>query len=76
MATQGVPTFQGFNTYTGVFKADFTVDTSIDAPTVIYLNKEFYYPKSFRVHFEVDGNPIDESQFDIDTSEGPQFYKF
>ena len=76
MVTQGVPTFQGFNTYTGVFRAEFTVDTSIDAPTVVYLNEQFYYPNSFRVSFEADGNPVDESQVDVDTSEGPQFYKF
>jgi len=71
MVTQGVPTFQGFNTYTGVFKAEFTVDTSIDAPTVVYLNEEFYYPKSYRVQFEADGNPVNESQVNVDTSEGP-----
>lgn len=76
MAIQGVPTLQAFNTQTAVFKAEFTVDTSIDAPTIMYLNKEFYYPKSYRVTFEVDGSKIDESQIQIDTSAGPQFYKF
>ena len=38
-----------FNTNNGVFKSEFIVDTSIDAPTVIHTNKEFWYPKGIKV---------------------------
>ena len=37
-----------FNIDNGDFKSEFTVDTSIDAPTVIHTNKEFYYPKGIK----------------------------
>ena len=40
--TQGVLTQQSFDTKTATLKARFTVDTSIDAPTVIYQNSEYW----------------------------------
>ena len=39
MATQGVPTRNHFNMLNSQFHADFTVDTTIQAATVIYLNQ-------------------------------------
>jgi hypothetical protein len=36
-----------FNTTTSVFGAEFTVDTSIDQPSIIYWNKQYYYPLGF-----------------------------
>jgi hypothetical protein len=36
-----------FNTTTGEFRASFTVDTSINAPTVIYTSDEYYYPNEY-----------------------------
>lgn len=50
-ATQGVPTFQNFNMDTSEFNADFTVNTSIEAPTVLYLNKQYYYPNGVNIEF-------------------------
>jgi hypothetical protein len=61
MTTQGVPTTFDFNTYTGEFKADFTIDTSVDAPSVMYLNKEFFYPHGYNVSLHIDGVKLDAS---------------
>jgi len=61
MATQGVSTFMNFNTLTGTYKADFTVNTAIDAPTVIYLNEEYYYPNGVRVTLQADDVKLDDS---------------
>ena len=33
----------------GVFDAEFVVDTSIDAPTLIHVSKQFWYPKGYTV---------------------------
>ena len=40
--TQGVLTRQYFNTSDSSLEASFTVDTSIEAPTVIYQNKQYW----------------------------------
>ena len=47
-SAQGKIESVSFNTHNGVFKSEFTVDTSIDAPTVIHTNKEFWYPKGVK----------------------------
>ena len=75
MATQGVPTFQNFNTNDGVFKADIMVDASITAPNVLYLNKEHWYPHGVRVTLHVDGEALNETQVAIDFSDS-RYYKF
>ena len=75
MATQGVQTFQNFNTYTGVFKADFTIDTTIDAPTVVYLNQQYFYPDGVVVSLHVDGEKVNASQVQIDFSD-TRYYTF
>lgn len=66
MYTQGVPTFMNFNTNTGTYKAEFTLDTSIDASTQIYLNKEYYYPHGVYVDLYADDVKLEESQVVID----------
>ncbi|MFO0116987.1 MAG: hypothetical protein ACK521_05030 [bacterium] len=38
MATQGVPTLQKFDMDSSDFTAEFTANTNIYAPTVIYVN--------------------------------------
>ena len=38
MATQGVPTLQKFDMDTSDFTAEFTANTNVDAPTIIYVN--------------------------------------
>lgn len=39
----------GFNTTTSVFGAEFIADTTIDQPSVLYWNKEYYYPLGFNM---------------------------
>lgn len=43
-AFQGVPVSMKFDAYTGDFKTVFKVNASIQQPTEIYYNTEYYYP--------------------------------
>jgi hypothetical protein len=42
-----VPKSIKLNTTTGDFRASFTVNTAINAPTVIFTSDEYYYPKGY-----------------------------
>ena len=55
MATQGVPTLNHFDASTGRLDARFTLDTMVDAPTVIYLNEEYWYPNGYTYQIMVEG---------------------
>eukprot|EP00455_Lapot_gusevi_P045671 TRINITY_DN587_c0_g1_i1.p1 TRINITY_DN587_c0_g1~~TRINITY_DN587_c0_g1_i1.p1 ORF type:complete len:456 (+),score=137.01 TRINITY_DN587_c0_g1_i1:32-1369(+) len=48
-AVQGVPISMSFNTTTSQFQLVFAAKPSIAAPTEIYLNEDFYYPRGFNV---------------------------
>ena len=61
--------------YDGVFKAEMQVDTTIDAATVIYTNKEFYYPHGLDVTLKVDGKNLQSDQVIIDFSDH-RYYTF
>lgn len=37
----------GFNTTTSVFGAEFRVNTTIQEPSVVYWNDQYYYPQGF-----------------------------
>lgn len=36
-----------FNSTTGIFNTVFTVNTDIEAPTVVYRSDEYYYPHGY-----------------------------
>mmetsp|Transcript_28691 Transcript_28691/g.51076 ORF Transcript_28691/g.51076 Transcript_28691/m.51076 type:complete len:527 (-) Transcript_28691:326-1906(-) len=44
---QGIPLSMSFDSTSKAFELVFTVDTSIAAPTVLYLNEEVHYPKGY-----------------------------
>jgi endoglycosylceramidase len=45
----GVPTHWMFDTETAAFEIEFTLDTKIQAPTVLYANLEMWYPKGLEI---------------------------
>ena len=47
--TQGTLLSMNFNTSTAFFEAVFTLDTSIQAPTEVYLNQEYWYQKQYKI---------------------------
>lgn len=55
MTTQGVPTKFDFDMATSAFEAEFTVNTSITAPTVVFASKQYYYPNGTQVVVSVKG---------------------
>jgi hypothetical protein len=76
MATQGVPNVMNFDTETGIFTGVWTIEASIGAPTVIYLNTELWYPNGYTHSLSVDS--IDESElrqgsFTIDQTDAQHF---
>lgn len=62
MAAQGVPTLFNFDMESSAFEAEFTVDTSIQAPTILFASKEYYYPNGTQVTITVDGVELTTSQ--------------
>jgi hypothetical protein len=52
MATQGRPIEMSFNN--GLFIGTYELDTSIKAPTEIYVNNELWYPNGLQVHVSKD----------------------
>lgn len=57
--------YLNFNTTTGTMRGVFTLDTSIDAETVVYLNTEYWYPNGFNVFFQ-DGYAHLEQDYKFD----------
>jgi len=53
IAGHGIDTY--FNSSTAVFYLEFSLDPSIKAPTEIYLNEAFHYPKGYQVTFDPTG---------------------
>jgi len=48
-AIQGVPVSMTFHSDTSLFTLTYELNTSIQAPTIIYLNEEWYYPNGFNI---------------------------
>lgn len=75
MATQGVVKAMNFNQDDSFFTGEFTVDTSIEAPTVIYTSAEFYYPRGKAVVLMANHVYLDASQYSLDDADANR-YKF
>lgn len=75
MLTQGVPKVMNFSSDTGILTGLITVNTSIEEPSVIYTNEEYWYPDGKDVKITVDGKELTEEQILIDDSQ-PTYYKF
>ena len=71
---QGIPEYFEFNDKTREFNAIFEYDKSINAPTVIYFNKNFYYKKGYTLKImdennkELDGVTIKQNGNYIEVS--------
>lgn len=69
-ATQGTPVSMKFYTdaaQNGTFVGEYTLDTSIEAPTEIYFSQDVYYPEGYKLSVLVDGKTsetltVDNSQ--------------
>ena len=46
-ATQGILTLQNFNDKNGEFFAEFKVNTDINAPTIVFLDQQYWYPNGY-----------------------------
>lgn len=69
MATQGRLTGMDFNSTTSAFVGEFTVDTSITAPTVTYLNSEYWYPNGYTYTLMVNGKAPASKQYTVDVTD-------
>ena len=54
MATQGVPWIMSFYPESGEFVCKYTIESAIDAPTVIYLNTDYWYRYGYTYDLTVD----------------------
>lgn len=66
MYSQGVPTLTEFDMDSGIFNAAITLDTSIEAPSVLYTNAEYYYPNGKEVSFMVGKIALTEDQYTVE----------
>jgi len=48
-AIAGIPRVVEFDPNTSIFRLSFTINRAITAPTEIYLNEDWYYPKGYEV---------------------------
>eukprot|EP00005_Dracoamoeba_jomungandri_P000139 CAMPEP_0174253230 /NCGR_PEP_ID=MMETSP0439-20130205/2606_1 /TAXON_ID=0 /ORGANISM="Stereomyxa ramosa, Strain Chinc5" /LENGTH=525 /DNA_ID=CAMNT_0015334145 /DNA_START=19 /DNA_END=1596 /DNA_ORIENTATION=- len=55
-AIAGVPLSQSFDTDTSLYRLSFSLDPSISAPTVVYINEQYYYPNGFSVTTQPPGS--------------------
>jgi hypothetical protein len=70
MWTQGILTYQKFNTHDDKFHAEFTINTNVTESSVLYLNKEYHYPGGYHITLTVDGLKLHEgAQYTVDTSD-------
>ena len=47
---------------TAKFKATFNVNTSVDAQTVMYLNKQYWYKLGYKVTLKVGSDKLADEQ--------------
>jgi endoglycosylceramidase len=65
--TQGTLLSVNYNRTTSILTATYEVDTSIEAPTVVYFNQEYTYNNGVRLSLNVNGHSLVEgSDFDLD----------
>jgi len=69
MATQGEPTAMNFNSDTSAFAGAWTVNTDIKAPTVVYLNSEYWYPNGYTYTLSVNGAKPASKQYTVDATD-------
>jgi len=71
MATQGEPALSGttFNSDTSAFSATYTVNTGITAPSVTYLNSEYWYPKGYTWNMTINGKAPATKQYTVDVTD-------
>jgi len=69
MATQGVPTLNAFDTETAGLIANWTLDANVDAPTVLYLNSEYWYPNGYTYTVSVDGTDAPTTAYTVDATD-------
>jgi len=48
-AISGIPTFMSFDPSTSNFQLTYNMNTTIQYPTIIYLNEAWYYPNGYTV---------------------------
>lgn len=54
-AIQGLPLLMDFNAETSEFQLIYNLDTTIQGPTVIFLNEKWYYPNGYQVRLSPSG---------------------
>ncbi len=70
MATQGVLITNIFDMDTSKFSATFKVDSiNISKPSIIYTNRQYYYPNGYQTTVSVDGVELTAEQVTIETSD-------
>ena len=69
MATQGVPTLNAFDTETAGLIANWTLDANVSAPTVLYLNSEYWYPNGYTYTVSVDGTDAPTTAYTVDATD-------
>ena len=69
MATQGEPTAMNFNSDTSAFTGTYTVNTDITAPTVVYLNSEYWYPNGYTYTLTANGTKPASKQYTVDATD-------
>ena len=69
MYTQGVPTLNMFDMDSGVFLGEWTVDTQIRKPTVIYYSSEYYYANGVKYDVTIDGVRLSEGQYTVNQTD-------
>ena len=65
--TQGTPTEVNFNNDNGHFSYTFKVNTGIEAPTVLYMSEEYWYPAGFDISIKSSGQIIDSTAYEQST---------
>jgi len=69
MAIQGEPTGTKFNSNTSALTATYTVNTDIAAPTVVYLNTEYWYPDGYGYDIVANGALVSSKQYTVDATD-------
>jgi len=58
-----------FETTNSNLTAIYTVDTSIDAPTVLYLNTQYWYPDGYQYKITIDGEDPPEGSYHLNVED-------
>ena len=70
MASQGALTKNWFDMDTAEFIGEYTVDVqNITKPSIVYTNRQYYYPNNFTTTVSVDGVELTGEQVLISSSD-------